>query len=90
MRRGTKKTAKKRPKRAKSRFSILKKKKCKFCFDKNVKIDHFDHQFMRRFTTERGKIVPARISGACTRHQRKLAKAIKSARNVGLLPFLAE
>ncbi|OGW74792.1 MAG: 30S ribosomal protein S18 [Omnitrophica bacterium RBG_13_46_9] len=69
---------------------ILKKRKCRFCADKNLNIDYFDGQFLRKFTTERGKIIPSRISGNCARHQRKLAKAIKRARNAGLLPFLAE
>ncbi|MBL7157201.1 MAG: 30S ribosomal protein S18 [Candidatus Omnitrophica bacterium] len=69
---------------------ILRKKKCKFCTDKNLKIHYLDHQLLRRFITERGKIIPSRFSGSCARHQRKLAKAIKRARNIGILPFLAE
>jgi len=72
------------------RARILRKKKCRFCSDKNLKIDYLDFQLLRRFTTERGKIVPSRISGACARHQRKLARAIKRARNIGLLPYLAQ
>lgn len=79
---------KKRP--LKRRSFVLKKKKCRFCTDKNQKIDYLDHQFLRRFTTERGKITPSRFSGTCARHQRKLTSAIKKARNIGLLPFLAE
>ncbi|MBN1353863.1 MAG: 30S ribosomal protein S18 [Candidatus Omnitrophica bacterium] len=69
---------------------ILRKKKCKFCTDKGIGIDYLDHQLLRRFTTERGKILPSRFSGTCARHQRKLTKAIKRARNAGILPFLAE
>jgi len=69
---------------------VLRKKKCKFCGDKNQKINYLDSQFLRRFTTERGKIIPSRITGTCARHQRKLAKAIKRARNIGLLAFLSE
>ncbi len=72
------------------RTYILRKKKCRFCFDKNLKIDHLDPQFLRRFTTERGKIVPSRISGSCAKHQRKLARAIKRARNIAIMPYLAE
>ena len=73
-----------------ARRYILKKKKCKFCTDKSIKIHYLDHQLLRRFITERGKIIPSRFSGSCARHQRKLAKAIKRARNIGILPFLAE
>ncbi|MFH1593398.1 MAG: 30S ribosomal protein S18 [Candidatus Omnitrophota bacterium] len=74
----------------KPRTYVLRKKKCRFCKDENLKIDYLEHQFLRRFTTERGKIVPSRISGNCAKHQRKLAVAIKRARNIGLLPFLAD
>ena len=73
-----------------SRGYVLRRKKCRFCTDKNLKIDYLDYQLLGRFTTERGKIVPSRISGTCAKHQRKLAKAIKRARNIGLLPYLAE
>ena len=77
-------------KKRRPRSYILRKKKCRFCADKNLKIDYLDPQFLRRFTTERGKIVPSRISGSCAKHQRKLAKAIKKARNIGIMPYLAE
>lgn len=70
--------------------TLFKKKKCRFCMDKSLTINHLDHQLLRRFTTERGKITPSRITGTCARHQRKLTKAIKRARNIGLLPYLAE
>ena len=75
----------KRPKRP----FMLRKRKCRFCTDKNLKIDYLDHQLLRRFTTERGKITPSRITGSCAKHQRKLTRAIKKARNIGLLPYLA-
>jgi len=74
----------------KSRGLVLRKKKCRFCTEKGLKISHTDYQLLRRFTTERGKIVPSRISGCCARHQRKLTNAVKRARNIGILPFLAE
>ena len=77
-------------KKRRPRPYMLRKKKCRFCSDKNLKIDYLDPQFLRRFTTERGKIVPSRISGTCARHQRKLAKAIKRARNIAIMPYLAE
>ena len=53
-------------------------------------IDYKDPKLLRRFVTERGKIVPSRISGASARCQRRLAKAIKRARHIGLLPFIEE
>ncbi len=77
-------------KKPRARSYVLRKKKCRFCLDKNLKIDYLDPQFLRRFTTERGKIVPSRISGCCARHQRKLTKAIKRARNIAIMPYLAE
>jgi len=69
---------------------IFKKKPCKFCLDKVVNIDYLDYQKFQKSLTERGKIVPSRISGACAKHQRQLAKAIKKARVMSLLPFVAE
>ena len=60
---------------------------CRFCTDKTVTIDYKDPQSLRYFITERGKIVPQRISGTCAKHQRAVAQAIKQARVVALLPF---
>jgi small subunit ribosomal protein S18 len=60
---------------------------CRFCQDKSVLIDYKDPQALRYFITERGKIVPQRISGTCAKHQRAVAQAIKQARVVALLPF---
>jgi len=76
--------------RGRPRMGILRKRKCRFCGDKNLKIDYMDYQFLRKFTTERGKITPSRFSGNCAKHQRKVTKAIKRARNIGLLPYVAE
>ena len=84
-----KRTDKKKP-RGESRTRILKKKKCRFCADKTLTIDYLNYQLLRKLTTERGKIIPSRITGTCAQHQRKVAKAIKRARNIGLLPYLAE
>lgn len=67
-----------------------KKKVCSFCVDKIEHIDYKDVPRLRRFTTERGKILPRRISGNCAKHQRQLTLAIKRARNIALLPFTAE
>ena len=66
-----------------------KRKSCRFCADKIVTIDYKDSNRLRNFLTERGKIVPRRISGDCARHQRILTMAIKRARNMALLPFSA-
>jgi small subunit ribosomal protein S18 len=62
---------------------------CKFCADTTQKIDYKDAQSIRYFITERGKIVPRRISGTCAKHQRALCLAIKRARNIALMPFMA-
>ena len=67
-----------------------KKKVCSFCVDKVEAIDYKDVPKLRRYTTERGKILPRRISGNCAKHQRQLTIAIKRARNIALLPFTAE
>ena len=67
-----------------------KKKVCVFCVDKVEHIDYKDTAKLRRYVTERGKIVPRRISGTCAKHQRQLTTAIKRARQIALLPFVAE
>jgi small subunit ribosomal protein S18 len=67
----------------------FKKKVCKFCVQK-LKINYKDADVLRRFVTERGKILPRRITGTCAKHQRALALAIKQARSIALLPFVAE
>ncbi len=67
-----------------------KKKICSFCVDKVETIDYKELNKIRRYTTERGKILPRRISGNCAKHQRRVTLAIKRARIVALLPFTAE
>ncbi len=67
-----------------------RKKVCAFCVDKVEHIDYKDAGKLRRFITERGKILPRRISGNCAKHQRQVTLAIKRARNIALLPFTAE
>lgn len=67
-----------------------KKRVCSFCIDKVESIDYKDVNRLRRYITERGKIIPRRISGNCARHQRQLTIAIKRARNIALLPFTSE
>lgn len=63
---------------------------CRFCEDKDLSIDYKDERMLKRFVTERGKIIPRRMSGTCSRHQRTLTRAIKLSRQIALLPFAAE
>lgn len=72
-----------RPKRS-------RRKVCKFCVDKVTGIDYKDIKTLEKFVTERGKIMPRRMSGVCAKHQRDLAIAIKRARIVALLPYVAD
>ncbi|MBF0629004.1 MAG: 30S ribosomal protein S18 [Magnetococcales bacterium] len=67
-----------------------RRKVCVFCADKALQIDYKDPKLLLRFITERGKIVPSRITGVCAPHQRLLSKAIKRARNIALLPHLVK
>ncbi len=60
---------------------------CGYCSDETLVIDYKDPQSLKYFITERGKIVPRRISGVCAKHQREVTRAIKRARNVALMPF---
>ena len=69
---------------------FIRKRKCKFCLEKRDDIDYKNVERLEKFTTERGKILPSRISGACAKHQRRLARAIKRARAIALLPYIAE
>jgi len=64
-----------------------RRKVCRYCADKNLKVDYKNGAELKYFVTERGKIVPRRISGNCAKHQREVATAIKRARIVALLPF---
>ncbi len=68
----------------------FRRKVCKFCLDRVGKIDYKDTARLSKFTSERGKILPRRVSGTCARHQRQLAKSVKRARVISLMPFLAE
>jgi len=66
-----------------------RKKVCKFCVEKIDAINYKDVRLLSGFVAERGKIVPRRLTGVCTPHQRRLSAAIKQARNIALLPFAA-
>ena len=72
------------------RKRFLRKKICRFCADKIPMIDYKDVRRLRNLITERGKIIPRRISGNCAGHQRQLSVAIKRARHLALMPFTVE
>jgi len=76
-------------KRGKRSF-VRKKKVCRFCVDKADFIDYKKAEILAPFIQERGKILPRRMTGTCSRHQRWLTVAIKRAQNIALLPFAAE
>ena len=69
---------------------IVKPKICKFCSNPDWAIDYKDVNRLRSFVSERGRIIPKRISGSCAVHQRKITAAIKKARDISILPFVAE
>ncbi|RJP68505.1 MAG: 30S ribosomal protein S18 [Candidatus Abyssobacteria bacterium SURF_17] len=76
----------------KGKKTFRRRKVCRFCVDKvkPADIDYKDVQRLKHYTTERGKIIPRRISGNCARHQRAISAAIKRARIVALMPFTAD
>ena len=67
-----------------------RKKVCSFCVDKVTVIDYKDTAKLRRYLSERGKILPRRTTGTCAKHQRQLTIAIKRARHIALLPYIAD
>ena len=71
-------------------FRRPRKKVCQFCADKSQEIDYKDVEKLKRFVSEKGKILPRRVTGTCALHQRKVTEAIKRARTVALLPSPAE
>ena len=76
-------------KNTKKRF-FQRRKVCRFCADSSIEIDYKDSKNLRSFITERGKIIPRRITGTCAKHQRSLATAIKQARTIALLPYVGK
>jgi small subunit ribosomal protein S18 len=69
------------------RRGASRRKVCRFCAEKGIRIDYKDTRVLGGFISDRGKIIPSRITGNCSRHQRRLTTAIKRARSVALLPF---
>jgi small subunit ribosomal protein S18 len=72
------------------RYGPRRSKICNFCLDKIVEVPYKDGDLLRRYLTDRGKIRPRRQTGTCAKHQRSLARAVKRARHLALLPFTAE
>ncbi len=77
-----------RPQRKRRRRVFHRRKVCRFCADANLVIEYKDPKLLKNFITERGKIIPRRISGTCAKHQRKVTVAIKRARTIALLPYV--
>lgn len=75
------------PRRKRKQFYV-RRKVCRFCVDSKLLIDYKDVPTLRQFVTERGKIIPRRISGNCARHQRHLTRAIKQSRLLALMPYV--
>lgn len=69
---------------------FFRRKVCRFCADQGLAIDFKDTQTLKHFVTERGKIIPRRISGNCAKHQRVMAQAIKRCRHIALLPYTSQ
>lgn len=67
-----------------------RRKVCAYCADKNKTIDYKDTQTLKRYITDRGKILPRRVTGSCAKHQRKITTAIKRARQIALIPYSAD
>lgn len=78
-----------RGRRGASKFSTPRKKTCKFCADAHLKLDFKNAQQVGIFISERGKILPRRYTGACSKHQRDITLAIKRARILAVIPFTA-
>jgi small subunit ribosomal protein S18 len=72
------------------RRKYYRRKVCRFCADSSLAIDYKDPGQLKYYITERGRIIPRRISGTCATHQRKLTSAIKRARSIALLPFVGK
>jgi small subunit ribosomal protein S18 len=81
-------TSKRRTDSNRKKRVFHRRKVCRFCADTSLVINYKDAKSLRYFTTERGKIIPRRISGTCAKHQRSLTHAIKRARTIALLPFV--
>jgi small subunit ribosomal protein S18 len=86
--RGGKRGNSNRPDARKKKRFFHRRKVCRFCADKTMLIDYREPRTLRYFISERGKIIPRRITGTCAKHQRGLTTAIKRARTIALLPYI--
>lgn len=71
-------------------IQIRKKRVCRFCENKDVYIDYRNEKKLQRFVSEQGRIIPKRITGTCSRHQRMLVQALKRARHLAMIPFVSD
>lgn len=76
------------PRRNRAKRTFHRRKVCKFCADSTMEINYKDVKTLKYFISERGKIIPRRITGTCAKHQRSLTRAIKQARTIALLPYI--
>ena len=87
---GKKKSFKGKKEGRAKKFQISgRRKTCRFCVDKKIRIDYKDAKFLQSFLSERGRILPRRLTGNCAKHQRELTTAIKRARIMAFIPFTA-
>ncbi len=77
-------------KKKRTTLKITKKKKCRFCTTPEIVISYKNERLLSRYVSDRGKIVPRRVSGNCARHQRSIARAVKVARFLAIVPFVRE
>jgi small subunit ribosomal protein S18 len=68
--------------------AFARKRACRFCADKSLSVDFKDQATLKYFVTERGKIIPRRVSGCCAKHQRQVALSVKQARGIALIPYI--
>jgi small subunit ribosomal protein S18 len=71
-------------------FKRIKKKRCKMCVNRIIALDFKDEDYLKNFLTERGKIIPRRVTGNCAKHQRMVTRTIRKSREAAILPFTAE
>ena len=74
--------------RVRKKKIMIRRRFCRFCADENLEINYKDIKTLKHFITERGKIIPKRITGTCAKHQRKIAREIKKARVIAILPYV--
>jgi small subunit ribosomal protein S18 len=77
-------------KKKRTTIKVAKKKKCRFCTTPEIVISYKNERLLSRYVSDRGKIVPRRVSGNCARHQRAIARAVKVARFLAIVPFVRE